>query len=111
MIRKVSRPPSFCPICAGAQRADHSAHKPNGDREALVLRDQAVELDQRIDRAGNHHGVKAEKQAAQRSGQGGFHQVDVGSHGSLVLEFRLIGPSRDLPLAKPRSQGIRARPI
>ncbi len=56
----------------------------------LFLRAQAVEADQRVDGAGDHDGVEAKKQAAQRAGQGGLHQVQVGSHGLLVLEFQII---------------------
>ena len=78
------------PHHARAKRSHHRADEPDGHRPALALRAQAVELDQRINGAGDHYRVEAEEQAAQRAGQRGLDQVEVGSHGRWFLEFQII---------------------
>jgi hypothetical protein len=71
-----------------AQRSHYRPDQPNGDGKPLALRSQAIEPDQRIDGAGDHNGVEAEEQAAQRSGQGRFHEIEVGAHPARLLDFQ-----------------------
>ena len=73
-------PAELLPAHARAQRAHHGADQRDGHRPALALRAQVVEPDQRVDGAGDDHGVEAKEQAAQRAGQRRLHQVEVGSH-------------------------------
>ena len=65
---------------AGSERSDDGADQGDGDGPALALRAEVIEAHQRVDGAGDDHGVKAEEQAAERTGEGGLHQVQVGSH-------------------------------
>ena len=53
--------------------------------QPLLVGAEAVETDQRVDDAGDDNGVEAEEQAAERAGEGGLHQVQVGSHRSWSL--------------------------
>ena len=75
---------------ARAQRSRHRADQRNGHRPALALRAQIVEPDQRIDGAGDDHGIEAEEQAAQSAGQSCLYQVEVRSHGARLLDFQTI---------------------
>jgi hypothetical protein len=75
---------------ASGERTDDGADEANSDGKAFFVGRETVEADQGVNGAGDNNSVEAEEQAAERAGKRGSHEVEVGSHGWLVLAVQPI---------------------